>query len=182
MKTRNFRSPVFGRFPAPGDRSILTFAVATFSGWSQPAPSQVQPPLAVQVEMPPTNFWMRFSELVVPALIGAGVAFFGVWLTNRTNERTNARTREHQQEMERIKDQIAAEAKERDNRWAFRKDVYSGVVKTISSLLLLDRRLGKCVRMPLSVAIAPSPFLTSGRLQGLRPPWVPHQPSRFRPG
>ena len=118
-------------------RLLFALVVTSSSGWSQPTAPQARTPIVVQVEMPPTNFWTHFAELVIPAVIGAAVAFFGVWLTNRTNERTNTQTRKHQLDLERVKDQIAAEAASRDNRWAFRKDVYSDLIKTISSVLLL---------------------------------------------
>src|ERR1017187_9210425 len=37
--------------------------------------------------------------------------------------------------VESIKDEIAAQAKSRDNRWEFRKDVYAKLITTIHALL-----------------------------------------------
>jgi len=79
---------------------------------------------------------MHLVELVVPGIIGAGLALFGVWLTNKYNAATNAANRLHQLDVERIKDEIAAEAKSRDNRWAFRKDVYVKPITSTSNLAL----------------------------------------------
>lgn len=101
--------------------------------WCQTATTQpAPPPIVLRVEMPPTNLWVRVVELVIPGLIGAGSAFLGVWLTNWRNAAENAANRAHQFELETAKDRIAAEAKSRDNRWNFRKDVYSDLIhKTV---------------------------------------------------
>src|SRR5260370_29803224 len=100
-------------------RFLFTLTLISFSGWSQPTQPNSQSPILVQVEMPPTNPWMRVIELVVPGIIGAVIALFGVGLTNKNNAATNAANREHQLKIERIKDEIASDAKSTDNRWAF---------------------------------------------------------------
>src|SRR5271157_449795 len=105
---------------------LLTFALAPLCLCQdlRGPRSEASPPITVKVEMPPQNSWMRLVEVVVPGLIGAGIAFLGVWWTNRRNASENAANRAQQLELEAIKDRIAAEAKSRDNRWAFRKEVY----------------------------------------------------------
>jgi len=70
-------------------RSLLTLTAIGFSAWSQPAPQQAQPPIVVQVQMPPTNPWVHLVELVVPGIIGAGLALFGVGLTNKHQRSLN---------------------------------------------------------------------------------------------
>jgi hypothetical protein len=110
-------------------RLFLTLTLLSFPGWSQSAQQPAQPPIVVKVEMPPTNPWVHLVELVVPGIIGAGLALLGVWLTNKNNAATNAANREHQFQLEIAKDKIAAEAKSRDNRWEFRKDVYVSLIK-----------------------------------------------------
>lgn len=116
-------------------RFLLVFTVITFSGWSQPAQPQAQPPIVVKVEMPPTNPWLRMVELLVPGIIGAGIALLGVWLTNKNNAATNEANREHALDIEGIKAKIAAEAKSRDNRWEFRKDVYVRIITSVVGLI-----------------------------------------------
>src|SRR2546427_8155916 len=105
-------------------RRLLMLSVIAFSGWSQLAPQQSQQPIVVQVQMPPANPWVHFVELVVPGIIGAGLALFGVWFTNKNNVATNAANQRHQLDIERIKAEIAAKYKSQDNRWAFRKEIY----------------------------------------------------------
>ena len=110
-------------------RFLLPLTALSFSGWSQPAQQQAQPPIVVQVQMPPTNPWIHIVELIVPGIIGAGLALFGVWLTNKHNEMTNAANREHQLQVEVAKAEIAAKYKSQDNRWDFRKDVHVNLIK-----------------------------------------------------
>jgi hypothetical protein len=118
-------------------RSLLIFTLLSVPCWPQPAAQQpAQPPIVAKVEMPPTNPWVHLVELVVPGIIGAGLALFGVWVTNKRNAAENAANRENQLRLEIAKDKIAAEAKSRDNRWAFRKDVYSGLIRTICNILM----------------------------------------------
>jgi hypothetical protein len=76
-------------------RFLLVLTVISFAGWSQPAQPQPQPPIVVQIQSPPANPWMRVVELVIPGIIGAVLALFGVWLTNRTNARTSEQNRLH---------------------------------------------------------------------------------------
>ena len=116
-------------------RSFLILTAISFSVWSQPAQQATPPPIVVQVQMPPTNPWMHLVELVVPGIIGAGLALFGVWLTNKHNAATNAANRQHQVDVERVKDEIAAQAKSRDNRWEFRKTVYVNLVNSLTDLI-----------------------------------------------
>jgi hypothetical protein len=76
-------------------RFFLLLIVICFAGWSQPAQPQTQPPIVVQIQTPPANPVMRLIELVIPGIIGALLALFGVWLTNRTNARTSETNRLH---------------------------------------------------------------------------------------
>lgn len=116
-------------------RFLLILTAITFSVWSQPTQQQAQPPIVVQVQMPPTNPWMHLVELVVPGIIGAGLALFGVWLTNKYNAATNAANRQHQLHLERMKDETAAQAKSRDNRWEFLKEVYVNLLNAATDLI-----------------------------------------------
>jgi hypothetical protein len=74
-------------------RCFLVLTVISFAGWSQP--QQPQPPIVVQIQTPPANPWMRLVELVIPGIIGAGLALLGVWYTNKNNAVTNAANRQH---------------------------------------------------------------------------------------
>jgi hypothetical protein len=91
-------------------RVLLTLFLISVSGWSQAAQQPAQPPIVVQVQMPPANPWMRLVELVVSGIIGAGLALFGVWLTNKNNAAENEANRKHQ-----------FEVNSRQKRWEFRK-------------------------------------------------------------
>src|ERR1039458_6161378 len=115
-------------------RVLLTLFLISVSGWSQAAQQPAQPPIVVQVQMPPANPWMRLVELIVPGIIGAGLALFGVWLTNRNNARTNAANRQHQLDVEVAKAKIAAEYRSNDNRWEFRQAIYVGLVTSTSDV------------------------------------------------
>lgn len=74
-------------------RLLLMLTVLSVSGWSQPVQQQAQPPIVVQVQMPPTNPWVHFVELVVPGIIGAGLGagltLYGVRQTNRYHAAEN---------------------------------------------------------------------------------------------
>jgi len=124
-------------------RLLLTLTLLSVPGWSQlPAQQPAQPPIVVKVEMPPTNpWWIHLVELVVPGIIGAGLALLGVWLTNKRNVAENAANREHQLRLEIAKDKIAAEAKSRDNRWEFQKGVYTKLITVVLDLIRLRREL-----------------------------------------
>jgi len=92
-------------------RSFLILTALSISAWAQPAPAPAQPPIVVQVQMPPTNApnpWIHFAELTVPGIIGAGLALLGVWLTTKHNDKTNAANRQHQFDVEVAKAKIAA--------------------------------------------------------------------------
>jgi hypothetical protein len=116
-------------------RFLFILTILSVPGWSQPAQQPAQPPIVVKVEMPPTNPWVHLVEIVVPGIIGAGLALFGVWLTNRNNAATNAANRQHALDIEKIKDEIAAQAKSRDNRWEFLKNVYVGLIEDTTDLI-----------------------------------------------
>jgi hypothetical protein len=60
-------------------------------GWSQPPQPPAQPPIVVQVQMPPTNFWIHLTELVVPGIAGGALALCGVLLANKIHERHELR-------------------------------------------------------------------------------------------
>jgi hypothetical protein len=114
---------------------ILTFLSTT--AWSQPAPQQTHLPPVVKVEMPtsnPPNPWIHFAELILPGIIGASLALFGVWLTSRQNARTNTANRQHQLDVEIAKAKIAAEYRSRDSRWEFRKSVYTDLLTATTVL------------------------------------------------
>jgi hypothetical protein len=87
--------------------------------------------------MPPVNPWIHLLELIVPGIIGGAIAVFGVWLTNRRNATENSANREHAIRVERMKAEITAEAKSRDNRWAFRKDVYVDLIRSLFTFFSL---------------------------------------------
>ena|ERR1017187_4810621 len=105
-------------------RVLLTLFLISVSGWSQAAQQPAQPPIVVQVQMPPANPWMRLVELVVPGIIGAGLALFGVWLTNKNNATENEANRKHQ-----------FEVNSRQKRWEFRKDVYTRLLVCLTGMM-----------------------------------------------
>jgi hypothetical protein len=107
-------------------RIVVVFFALSVPGWSQPAQQPAQPPIVVKVEMPPTNPWTHLVELVVPGIIGAGLALLGVWLTNKNNAATNAANREHQRQVE------IAKAK-----MEFRKEIYMNLIKACVGLKAL---------------------------------------------
>lgn len=62
-------------------RFLLTLTVISFSGWSQPAQQKAQPPMAVQVQVPPTNPWthgeiISAAGVLVALLIAIGTALW----------------------------------------------------------------------------------------------------------
>ena len=136
---------------------LLMFLLAAVSSSQQPQTTRPAepPPIILKVEMPPTDPCMRLIEIVVPGIVGAGLALLGVWLTNRTNERTNTANRLHQQELERIKDQLAAEAKSRDNRWEFRNSVYVNLLSGVEEFLSSTAQVGDFVvkKQPIPTAL-----------------------------
>jgi hypothetical protein len=128
-------------------RFLFTLTFISLAGWSQPAQPQAQPPIVVQVQMPPESIWTALLKLAIPtilaAIVGSGITFYGVWLTNKRNSTENEANRKHQLDIERAKDEIAAEAKSRDNRWAFRKDVYVKLITSAVGLAqLIEVRAG----------------------------------------
>lgn len=142
-------------------RWLFIFTFSSLAGWSQPAQQQAQPPIAVQVQMPPTNPWMHIFELVVPGIIGAGLALIGVWLTNRNNAATNAANRQHALEVERSKDEIAAQAKSRDNRWEFRKDIYVKLINSVTDIVSIASKLQHLANSVPSLNAPPTPEFLS---------------------
>jgi hypothetical protein len=124
-------------------RILVLFFALSVRGWSQLAQQPAQPPIVIRVEMPPTNPWTHLVELVVPGIIGAGLALLGGWLTNKNNAAANAANRQHASDVEKLKDDIAAEARSRDNRWAFRKEIYVNVITASTDLLaVLNEKAG----------------------------------------
>src|ERR1019366_5451330 len=128
--------PTFAQGPTTMRRFLFLFTVLSVSGWSQlPAQQPAQPPIVVKVEMPPENIWTTLLKVAIPTILGAGLgaglALYGVRQTNKHN----AANREHQLRLEIARDKITAEAKSRDNRWAFRKDIYTGLMKATTNLI-----------------------------------------------
>jgi hypothetical protein len=92
-------------------RSFLILAALSISAWSQQpaqqpqrppqqsqqtAPALAQLPPVIKVEMPPTsapNPWVHIADLLIPGIVGASLAFFGVSLTNRHNRKLNEKNR-----------------------------------------------------------------------------------------
>jgi hypothetical protein len=120
-------------------RFLLTLTLTSFSGWSQPAQQPAQPPIVVQVQMPVETLSTTLLKLAIPTLLGAGLGagltLYGVRLTNKHNAAENAATRQHSLDIERIKDEIAADAKSRDNRWTFRRDIYVNLIEATTALI-----------------------------------------------
>jgi len=112
-------------------RIVLVFFALSVHSWSQPAQQQVQQP---QVQTQPTNPWVEVVKTIGPVMATLFGTLFGIRLTNKKNEKENAANRAHQLNIERIKDEIAAQAKSRDNRWAFRKEIYVRVVNAVTDL------------------------------------------------
>jgi len=136
-------------------RIFLLLTLLSIATWSQqPAQQQAQLPPVVRVEMPqtnPPNPWVRLVELLLPGIIGGGIAFFGVWLTNRNNARQNDANRQHQLEVEVAKAKIAAEYRSKDNRWEFQKNVYVKLLTSITDIILALARINEL--QPLSSAL-----------------------------
>jgi hypothetical protein len=78
---------------------------------------------------------------IVGTGLGAGLAFYGVSRTNKHNARENAANRQHQLDVEVAKAKIAAEYRRRDNRWAFRKDIYVDLLTATTDLRGILTRL-----------------------------------------
>jgi hypothetical protein len=114
-------------------RSFLMLTAISFSAWSQPAQQQAQSPIVVQVQMPPTNPWMHLVELVVPGIIGAGLALFGVWLTNKHNAATNAANRKHELEKLNL-----------DHSFGLKRDVLMRVTQTLVQTLTALKEWDSC--------------------------------------
>jgi hypothetical protein len=118
-------------------RSLLILAAISFSAWSQPAQQQAQPPIVVQVQMPPTNPWMHLVELVVPGIIGAGLALFGVWLTNKNNAATNAANRGH-----------AAKMRDWETKQTAKREHYEALITEFFGLQQAARKLETETKLP----------------------------------
>lgn len=72
-------------------RLLFMLTAIALSGWSQPPQPPAQPPIAVQVQMPPTNSWIHLIELVVPGIAGGALALCSVLLTSKRHERHELR-------------------------------------------------------------------------------------------
>jgi hypothetical protein len=125
-------------------RLLVILTVLSVPCWSQPSAQQpAQPPIVVKLDTPivvkqdtpPANRWVHVAEIVVPGIIGAGIAFLGVWWTNKRNAAENAANREHQLLIEAAKAEIAAKYRSQDNRWSFRKDAYVSLLRSVTALL-----------------------------------------------
>jgi hypothetical protein len=116
-------------------RIVLLFFALSVLGRSQTVQQLAQPPIVVKVEMPSESAWTTLVKLVIPTILGAGLALYGVRQTNKHNTAENAANREHQLRLETAKAEIAVKYKSRDNRWAFRKDVYCRLIQTTSALI-----------------------------------------------
>jgi hypothetical protein len=96
--------------------------------------------------MPPERVWTALLKVALPTILGAGlgagIALYGLRQTNKHNAAENAANRENQFRLEIAKDKIAAEAKSRDNRWEFRKDVYTQLIAATSGLIGTHASLG----------------------------------------
>ena len=135
-------------------RVLLSLTIFGVSALSQPAPAQA--PIVAQMQTPSSNPWIHFAELIVPGVIGAGLALFGVWLTNRNNATTNAANRQHQLEVEIAKAKIAAEYRSNDNRWDFRKTIYVALVTSTSDVTsLLSQMLNMAATYPSDTPVTP---------------------------
>src|ERR1035438_5545614 len=126
-------------------RFWLIITVLSFAGWSQPPQQQAQPPIPVTIEMPPESIWTALLKVVLPTILGAGlgagITLYGLRQTNKHNATENMANREHQLAVEVAKAEIAAKHRSQDNRWAFRKDVYSGLIKSVSELIDIQSEL-----------------------------------------
>jgi hypothetical protein len=99
-------------------RFFLTLTFVTLSAWPQSPQQQAQPPIVVQVQMPPANRWIRLLEVVVPGVIGAGLALLGVWLTNLNNRHITAENHKYE------------DAKlQRQEQVQLRRDFYFALIK-----------------------------------------------------
>jgi hypothetical protein len=119
-------------------RSLLVLTFISFAGWSQPAQQQAQPPIVVQVQMPPANPWIRLVELIIPGIIGAGLALLGVWFTNKNNAATNAANRLHDAATNAANRQHDLEKLNRAHSFALKRDVLikftQSLVRTLAAL------------------------------------------------
>ena len=105
-------------------RSLLTLTAIGFSAWSQPAPQQAQPPVVVQVQMPPESIWTTLGKLAIPTVLGAGLGagltLYGVGKTNKHNESENAANRKH--ELEKLN---------REHSFGLKRDVLTHVTQSL---------------------------------------------------
>jgi len=120
-------------------RIVALFFVLSPPGWAQPAQQPAQPPTVVKVETAPESVWTTLVRLVIPTILGgglgAGLALYGVRLTNRHHAVESAANRQHQLDIERMKAKNAAQAANWDDLRAFRKGVYCHLIETTSELI-----------------------------------------------
>lgn len=132
-------------------RFLLTLTALSVSARSQPAQQPAQPPIVVQVQMPPETIWTTLLKLAIPTLLGAGLGagltLYGVRLTNKHNAAENAANRRHQLQVETSKAELAAKYRSQDNRWDFRKDVYVHLIKTSHDILRSFHNLAHAAKL-----------------------------------
>src|ERR1035438_5503634 len=127
-------------------RIVLLFFALSVLGRSQTVQQLAQPPIVVKVEMPSESAWTTLVKLVIPTILGAGLALYGVRQTNKHNTAENAANREHQLRLETAKAEIAVKYKSRDNRWEFRKDVYVNLIEATSDMIGRDLEIVETFR------------------------------------
>jgi len=123
-------------------RFLLALTLVGFLAWSQPLQQPPQPPTIIKVETPPETVWTALLKLAFPSILGAGFALLGVWLTNRNHATENAANRDHLLQVEIARAEIAAKYKSQDNRWEFRKEVYTKLILAASGLVRTRTAIG----------------------------------------
>jgi hypothetical protein len=128
---------------------LLVFTVITLAGWPQPAQPQAQAPIVVKVDMPQTNPWMHLVELVIPGIIVGSIAFFGVWLTNRNQAKTNEHNRTA--ELEKLN---------REHSFALKRDVLirltQSLVQTLAALRDWDNSKDYLAHLEVNTGVPPA--------------------------
>jgi hypothetical protein len=127
-------------------RFLLTLTLTNVFAWAQPAQQQAPTPIVVQVQVPPESVLTALLKLAIPAIlaagVGAGLTLYGVRQTNKHNAAENTANREHQLQVEIAKAEIAAKHRSQDNRWEFRKDVYTKLITLTTEMLRHLRAAG----------------------------------------
>jgi len=124
---------------------LLILTVLNVPGWSQPAQQPAQPPVPLE------NVWMALLKVALPTILGAGlgagITLYGLRQNNKHTAAENAANREHQFRLETAKDKIAAEAKSRDSRWSFRRDVYVNLINATTNMIHGQLGLMTCAQL-----------------------------------